>query len=67
MNATVAAVVLSSGEIETRIQAEFDAGAEAGVYTPPALFINGRFLTGSPPYERLARVIDDELARSSGE
>ena len=56
---------LTSRETESRIQAERDAGSEAGVYTPPALFINGRFLTGSTPYERLAKIIDDELSRSN--
>jgi protein-disulfide isomerase len=56
---------LASTEITARVQADVEAGSEAGVYTPPALFINGRFLTGSPPYERLARIIDDELSRTA--
>lgn len=54
---------LTSGDIETKIQTDLEAGSEAGVYTPPAMFINGRFLTGSAPYERLSRIIDDELSR----
>ena len=55
---------VTSEETAALIQADIEAGSEAGVYTPPALFINGRFLTGSPPYERLSRIIDDELSRA---
>ena len=39
------------------------AGRALGVSGTPALFINGRFLSGAQPYDVIARVIDDELQR----
>ncbi len=42
-----------------------DAGTRLGVESTPTLFINGRKVTGAQPFEVLARVIDDELARST--
>jgi len=42
--------------------ADFQAGSDLGVSGTPALFINGRFLSGAQPYEALAKVIDEELA-----
>jgi protein-disulfide isomerase len=40
-----------------------DAGHRLGVDATPTLFINGRAIAGAQPFEVLARVIDDELAR----
>lgn len=42
-----------------------DAGTRLGVESTPTLFINGRKVTGAQPFEVLARVIDDELARGT--
>ena len=45
------------------VLADYRAGEALGVTGTPALFVNGRFLSGAVPFERLAEIIDDELAR----
>src|SRR5262249_967332 len=42
-----------------------DAGHILGVDSTPTMFINGRMVAGAQPYEVVARVIDDELARGN--
>jgi protein-disulfide isomerase len=46
-----------------KVAKDLEDGQKAGVSGTPALFVNGRFLNGAVPYEELAKVIDDELAR----
>jgi protein-disulfide isomerase len=43
------------------------AGARAGVSGTPAMFVNGIFISGAVPYEQIAQVIDEELARKGVE
>jgi protein-disulfide isomerase len=43
------------------VDADAQAGAEAGVSGTPAFFINGRLLSGAQPYDAFKRVIDEEL------
>ena len=43
------------------IDADAQAGGEAGVSGTPAFFINGRLLSGAQPFEAFKRVIDEEL------
>jgi protein-disulfide isomerase len=43
------------------VDADAQAGGEAGVSGTPAFFINGRLLTGAQPYEAFKRVIEEEL------
>ena len=43
------------------VDADIQAGDDAGVSGTPAFFINGRALTGAQPYEEFKRVIDEEL------
>jgi protein-disulfide isomerase len=54
---------LDSGKFAARIAADMADGQAAGVNGTPALFVNGRFLSGAVPFESLAKVIDDELQR----
>jgi predicted DsbA family dithiol-disulfide isomerase len=54
---------LDSGRQGSAIQAYIQAGARAGVSGTPALFINGRFLSGNQPYSEIKDVIEDELQR----
>ncbi len=54
---------LDSGKFASRVADDLKAGSEAGVSGTPALFINGRFISGAVPYADLAKVIDDELQR----
>lgn len=58
------AACLDSGKYADRVQAEMDAGAAVGVTGTPAIFINGRPLPGGAvPFEMVAEMIDEELAR----
>jgi protein-disulfide isomerase len=43
------------------VEADAQAGADAGVSGTPAFFINGRLLSGAQPYDAFKRVIDEEL------
>jgi protein-disulfide isomerase len=44
------------------VEADINAGNEAGVNGTPAFFINGRMLSGAQPFEEFKKIIDDELA-----
>jgi protein-disulfide isomerase len=54
---------LDSGAKVAVVEADKKAGSEAGVNGTPAMFINGRFLSGAVPLEQVTSVIDDELRR----
>ncbi len=56
---------LDSGKYADQVRADLVAGGQAGVTGTPAMFINGRFLSGAQPYARVAGIIDDELSRLS--
>ena len=43
------------------VEADQQAGNEAGVNGTPAFFVNGRLLSGAQPFEAFKRVIDEEL------
>jgi protein-disulfide isomerase len=45
------------------VDADIQAGNDAGVTGTPAFFINGRLLSGAQPFEAFKKVIDEELAR----
>jgi protein-disulfide isomerase len=55
---------LDSGEKASAIQADVKAGSAAGVSGTPAMFINGRFISGAVPIDQITTVIDDELRRA---
>jgi predicted DsbA family dithiol-disulfide isomerase len=57
---------LDSGRKAAAIQADIQDGARAGVSGTPALFINGRLLSGNQPYSEIKDVIEDELQRKQG-
>jgi len=52
-----------SGKYADAVQEDLEQGSEVGVGGTPALFVNGRFLSGAVPYEQIAQVIEDELER----
>jgi predicted DsbA family dithiol-disulfide isomerase len=56
---------LDSSKYAARITEDTKAGSQAGVTGTPAFFINGRSLSGAQPYEALAQIIDQELAKSA--
>jgi protein-disulfide isomerase len=51
-----------SHKYKARVDADMQAGNEAGVNGTPAFFINGRMLSGAQPFEEFKKVIDEELA-----
>ena len=55
---------LDSGKYEARVKEDQDAGNAAGVKGTPTLFINGRMVPGALPFSDIARIIDQELART---
>jgi protein-disulfide isomerase len=54
---------LDSDKYAEAVQADMEAGSAVGVSATPALFINGRLISGAQPFENIAAVIDDELGR----
>jgi len=55
---------LDSGDKADEVAVDLEVARGLGLSGTPALFINGRYLSGAQPYETIARVIDDELRRS---
>lgn len=53
---------LDSSRYAEAVMSDQEAGSRVGVSGTPALFINGRFLSGAQPFEQLSGVIDEELA-----
>lgn len=56
---------LDSGQKAAEVAADLAAGTSAGVNSTPALFVNGRLLSGAQPFAAIAKVIDQELERAS--
>ncbi len=54
---------LDSNKFAEQVATDFKEGAAAGVTGTPAMFINGRFISGAVPLEDVTKVIDDELRR----
>ena len=58
---------LDGGGYFDEVQDDLRAGSAAGVDGTPAMFVNGRFLSGAVPFESLAEIVDDELRRRGDE
>jgi protein-disulfide isomerase/Skp family chaperone for outer membrane proteins len=54
---------IDSGREAAAIQKDIQEGARVGVTGTPAMFINGRFLSGNQPYAAIKDMIEDELQR----
>lgn len=65
LNAESFSACLASSKYATRVQHSMDAGKRIGVESTPTLFINGRMLSGSQPYETFAAIVDEELERAA--
>ena len=50
-----------SHKYKAQVEADMQAGEEAGVNGTPAFFVNGRMLSGAQPFEQFKRLIDEEL------
>ncbi len=56
---------LDSGQKAPKVQQDLYAGARLGVAGTPALFINGRFVSGAVALADISRIIDEELKSPS--
>lgn len=54
---------VDSHKFKADVDADMQAGGQAGVDGTPAFFVNGRMLSGAQPFELFKRVIDEELER----
>jgi len=52
---------VDSRKLKGAVDADLQAGEEAGVDGTPAFFINGRMISGAQPFEVFKRIIDEEL------
>ena len=52
-----------SHKYRAKVDADTQAGNDAGVNGTPAFFINGRLLSGAQPFDEFKKIIDEELAR----
>jgi len=57
------AACLDGGKYAAAVQTDAREGMAAGVTGTPAMFVNGRFISGSVPLDQVTAVIDDELRR----
>jgi len=53
---------IDSHKFAAVVEADVNAGNDAGVNGTPAFFINGRILSGAQPFEAFKKIIDEELA-----
>ena len=66
LNAEAFNSCLDSNKYATQVATDMKEGSAAGVSGTPALFVNGRFISGAVPLEQITEVIDDELRRKGG-
>jgi len=52
---------LTSGKNAGKVKQDLYAGSKLGVEGTPALFINGRFVSGAVPLTEIVKIIDEEL------
>jgi protein-disulfide isomerase len=56
---------LDTGKHADEVKKDIAAGSAAGVNGTPAMFVNGRFISGAVPLDDITKVIDDELKKSA--
>lgn len=64
LDATAFNSCLDSGKQAEAVRKDLIDGVRAGVTGTPAIFINGRMLSGAQPYGDIRKIIEDELARA---
>ena len=55
---------LATKKYADQVQADLEAGTQVGITGTPALFINGRPMSGAVSYEEITDILDEELAKS---
>ena len=63
VDATKFNACLDGGKFAQQVATDLAEGSQAGVSGTPAMFVNGRFVSGAVPFDQLASIIDDELQR----
>ena len=61
LNAESFGECLDSGRFSDDVAQDMREGTSVGVRGTPAFFVNGRFLSGSQPFDAFAKIIDEEL------
>jgi len=56
---------LDGNKYASAVRADIAEGVKAGVKGTPAFFVNGRYYSGSQPYDEIQRVIEEELQRTA--
>jgi protein-disulfide isomerase len=56
---------LDSGQHSRLVDQDLKAGQVVGVTGTPAMFVNGRMLSGAVDFETVSEIVNDEIARSS--
>jgi protein-disulfide isomerase len=56
---------LDSNRHADAVRQDLREGMVVGVSGTPAMFINGRFLSGAVPFEQIAQIVDEELAKAA--
>ncbi len=56
-------ICLTSGRKAAAVEEDVRAGTLAGVTGTPAIFVNGRPMSGAVPFEQMSEVIESELER----
>ena len=54
---------LDGSKYAEKVAEDMNHGISVGVNGTPALFVNGRFLSGAVPFSEIEKLVDDELAR----
>jgi len=57
---------LDGSKYKSVIEAEAKEGSAVGVNGTPAVFINGRKISGAYPFETFKKIADEELAKKGG-
>jgi protein-disulfide isomerase len=57
---------LDSGKYKAVVDAETKEGSTLGVTGTPAVFINGRKISGAYPFDTFKKIAEEELAKKSG-
>ncbi|MBC8132963.1 MAG: DsbA family protein, partial [Deltaproteobacteria bacterium] len=57
---------LDSGKFKAVVEAEAKEGSTLGVTGTPAVFINGRKISGAYPFDTFKKIADEELAKKTG-
>ena len=65
LDAAAFSACLDTAKHSDRVQQQIATGSRLGINSTPAVFINGRQITGAQPYEVFASIIDEELAAST--